>query len=84
MNIGRHAEFALQHRITGGQLPLTAEQFQDLLNLTFANELEAYPRMPNSWRRACRKYLRAFRQWVMPKAQQAFDQVCPQWWEFWK
>jgi hypothetical protein len=32
-------------------LLLTEGQFDDLVNLTFANELEPYPRMSRTWRR---------------------------------
>jgi hypothetical protein len=82
-NIRRSEDFAVTHRLTGEQLPLTNQQFGDLVNLTFANELEAYPRMSRSWRRGCRAYLQGFRQIAMSSARQAFDVLVPRWWKFW-
>jgi len=77
---------AVLARLTGERLVLTDEQFFDLVNLTFANELEAYARMPRTWHRGCRAYLQGFRHLAMPSARQAFDDVgpLPRWWELWK
>jgi hypothetical protein len=82
-NIGRRRDLAVTHRLTGERLLLADGQFDDLVNLTFANELEAYPRMSRPWRRRCRAYLQGFRQVALPGARQAFDAVGPRWWEFW-
>ncbi len=65
-NIGRPDGFAIEHRISGDLILLTADQFLDLVNVTFANELEPYPRMWRSWRRGCRAYLKTFRHLAMP------------------
>src|SRR5439155_1216386 len=82
-NISQRGDLAVVHRLTGERLPLADRQFDDLVNLTFANELEAYPRMSRPWRRGCRAYLQGFRQMAMPGARQAFDVLAPRWWEFW-
>lgn len=82
-NIGRCGDLAVTHRLTGERLALADGQFEDLVNLTFANELEAYPRMSRTWRRGSRAYLHGFRQVAMAGARQAFDAVSPRWWEFW-
>jgi len=82
-NIGRRGDLAVTHRLTGERLPMADRQFDDLVNLTFANELEAYPRMARTWRRGCWAYLQGFRQVAMPSARRAFDALRPRWWEFW-
>jgi hypothetical protein len=82
-NLSRAGDLAVTHRRTGERLPLTGRQFEDLVNLTFANELEAYPRMPRAWRRGCRAYLQGFLRMAMPGARQAFDALSPRWWRFW-
>jgi hypothetical protein len=43
-NPGPEGEFRVQHRLTDEWLPLTKTEFQDLLTLTLANTLEAFPR----------------------------------------
>ncbi|MDB6029102.1 MAG: hypothetical protein JWM68_5325 [Verrucomicrobiales bacterium] len=83
-NLGRDSGFSIQHRSTGELLPLTAAQFHDLVTLTFANTLEAFPRLSRSVRRNCRNYLRPFRNIVISGAQCAFDRFNTQWWEFWR
>jgi hypothetical protein len=84
----REGEFRVQHRLTDEWLPLTKIQFQDLLTLTLANTLEAFPRGSRIERRYLRKYLRRylrrFRDIAIPPAQRAFDQIDVQWWEIWK
>jgi hypothetical protein len=82
-NVGRGGDLAVEHRLTGERLPLADGQFDDLVNLTFANELEPYPRMSRTWRRGCRAYLQGFRHVAMIGARQAFDDIGPRWWEFW-
>jgi hypothetical protein len=83
-NLNRGANFAVEHRLTKELLPLSAQQFADLVNLTFANTLDAFPRL--SWRlpRACRAYLKPFRSLAMPSAQRALDGVSRPWWQIWK
>jgi len=83
-NLGRDGEVSVRHRSTGESLPLTATQFHDLVTLTFANTLEAFPRLPRRVRRSCRDYLRPFRGLAISGAQSAFDQINTQWWEFWR
>ena len=83
-NLGRDGEFSVQHRLTGDRLPLTIDQFHDLVTMTFANTLEAFPRLSWSVRRRCRAYLRPFRSIAISGAQSAIDRFDTQWWEFWK
>jgi hypothetical protein len=87
-NPGREGEFRVQHRLTDEWLPLTKIQFQDLLTLTLANTLEAFPRCSRierrHLRRYLRRYLRRFRDIAIPPAQRAFDRIDVHWWEIWK
>ena len=66
-------DFSVQHRLTGEWIPLTEGQFHDLITMTFANSLEAFPRCSWIWRRI-----------AIPPAQRAIDRIDVQWWEFWK
>jgi hypothetical protein len=83
-NLCRHGGFTLQHRLTAEWLPLNAAQFHDLVTMTFANTLEAFPRLSWSMRRTCRTYLRPFRGMAASGAQDAFARFDIQWWKFWK
>jgi hypothetical protein len=83
-NVGRCGDLVVEHRHTGVRLLLTDGQFADLVNLTFANELQPYPRMSRTWRRGCRAYLQGFRHLAMPGARQAFDDMGRRWWEVWR
>jgi Domain of unknown function (DUF6817) len=83
-NVGRTREFTVQDRRTTEWLPLTAAQFEALVTMTFANTLEAFPRLTWSVRRRCRSYLRPFRVIAIPGAQDAFDDLDARSWEFWK
>lgn len=83
-NLGRAGNFAVQHRVTGESLPLTQGQFDDLVTMTFANTLEAFPRLSWGVRRNCRAYLRSFRAIAIPAAQSAFDKLDAKTWEIWK
>jgi hypothetical protein len=87
-NPGPQGELRVQHRLTDEWLPLTRSQFQDLLTLTFANTLEAYPRCSWMDRRSLRKYLRGylqrFRDVAIPPAQRAVDRIDVPWWQIWK
>src|SRR5687768_12796330 len=75
-NPGRDGGFRVQHRVTDEWLPLTRTQFQDLLTISLANTLEAFPRCSRSDRRYLRKYLRRylrrFRDLAVPPAKKAF------------
>jgi hypothetical protein len=82
-NVGTRGDLAIAHRLNGERLVLANGQFDDLMNLTFANELVPYPRMSWTWRRGCRAYLQRFRCLAMSGARQAFDDLAPRWWEFW-
>jgi hypothetical protein len=87
-NLGRAGDLKVQHRLTDEWLPLTNAQFSDLVTMTFANSLEAFPRC--SWigrrigRRNLHRYLRRFHSIVIPTAQTAFDRIDARWWEVWK
>ena len=83
-NLGRDRDLKVQHRLTGEWLSLTNTQFSDLVTMTFANSLEAFPRAGWNARRNLRRGLRHFRGIVNPSAQSAFDRVDAQWWEVWK
>jgi hypothetical protein len=83
-NLGRPGEFTVQHRLTNEWLPLTTTQFHDLVTMTFANTLEAFPRMSWIMRRNCRRYFRRFRRTALAGAQKTFDGLDARWWELWK
>jgi hypothetical protein len=83
-NPGRKGEFRVQHRLTDEWLPLKKVQYQDLLTMTVANTLEAFPRCSWFWRRYLRMGLRQFRDIAIPPAQRAIDRIDVHWWEIWK
>jgi hypothetical protein len=83
-NLRRDEHLSVQHRLTGEWIPLTKAQFQDLVTMTFANCLEAFPRCAWNERRKIRRGLRRFRNDAIRPAQSAFDRIDAQWWEFWK
>lgn len=83
-NIHKDRNLSVQHRLTGEWIPLTKGQFQDLITMTFANSLEAFPRCSWKVRRGIRRYFRRFRNHAIRPAQIAFDRIEVQWWEFWK
>jgi len=83
-NPGREGELRVQHRLTDEWLPLTKIQFQDLLTMTIANTLEAFPRCSWFWRRYLRMGLRQYRDIAIPPAQRAIDRIDVRWWEIWK
>jgi len=77
-------DFSVQHRLIGEWIPLTDGQYRDLITMSFANCLEAFKRCPWHVRWNIRLGLRPFRKHAIPSAQNAFDRVDAQWWEFWK
>jgi len=83
-NLHRDGDLSVQHRLTGEWIPLTEVQFQDLITMTFANCLEAFPRCPWNVRLNIRRGLRRFRNHAVRPAQIAFDQIDAHWWEVWK
>lgn len=83
-NLHRDKDLSVQHRLTGEWIPLTEGQFRDLITMTFANCLEAFPRCPWNERRGIRRGLRRFRSEAIRPAQSALDRIEAQWWEFWK
>jgi hypothetical protein len=83
-NVGRAGQFSVQHRLTGEEIPLSSVQFQDLVTMTFANSLEAFPGCSWKVRRNVRSYLRVFQGIAVPPARNAFDRIEPKWWEVWK
>jgi hypothetical protein len=82
--LDKDRDFSVQHRLTGEWIPLTDGQFHDLITMTFANCLEAFPRCPWNVRRNIRRGLRRFRGIAIGPAQSALDRIEVQWWEFWK
>jgi len=83
-NPGREGEYRVQHRLTDEWLPLTKIQFQDLLTMTFANSLEAFPRCSWFERRSMCMALRHYRKFAIPSVQMALDRFDVRWWEIWK
>jgi hypothetical protein len=83
-NLHKDTDFSVQHRLTSEWIPLTAEQFHDLITLTFANCLEAFPRCTWNARRNIRRGLRRYRDKATRPAQYAFDRIDAPWWGFWK
>jgi hypothetical protein len=83
-NLHKDKDISVQHRLTGEWIPLTEGQFRDLITMTFANCLEAFPRCPWNVRRNIRRGLRRFRNIAIRPAQSAFDRIEARWWEFWE
>jgi hypothetical protein len=83
-NLRRDKNPSVQHRLTGEWIPLAKAQFQDLITMTFANCLEAFPRCAWNERRNIRRGLRRFRNHTIQPAQSAFDRIDSHWWEVWK
>jgi hypothetical protein len=84
-NINRPSGFSIEHRLTGERIPLTREDIRDLVTLSFANTLEALPRLSWRLRRACRHYLTGLQPFAPTAAQQALQATNnhPAW-QFWK
>jgi hypothetical protein len=83
-NLHKDKDLSIQHRLTGEWIPLTEGQFHDLVTMSFANCLEAFPRCPWHVRWNIRLGLRHFRNNAIRPAQSAFDRIEAHWWEFWK
>ena len=79
-NLDKERDFSIQHRLTGEWIPLTEGQFHDLITMSFANCLEAFPRCPWHVRWNIRRGLRRFRKHAIQPAQSAFDRIDAQWW----
>ena len=84
LNQGGGQDFSVQHRLTGEPIPLSDTQFQDLVTMTFANSLEAFPRC--SWDSAAKspQTPSAFSEHRYSTSPNAFDRIDAHWWEFWK
>jgi len=83
-NLPKNRDLSVQHRLTGEWIPLTEGQFHDLITMTFANCLEAFPRCPWTVRWNIRRGLRRYRNHAIKPAQNAFDRIDARWWEVWK
>ena len=83
-NVAREGDLKVQHRLTGEWLPLAKTQFHDLLTMSLANTLEAFPRCSWFWRRYLRWGVRPYRDFVIPSAQRAIERMDVHWWEIWK
>jgi hypothetical protein len=68
----------------GAAATLTVTVIPDGAAMTFANTLEAFPRLSWGVGRSCRAYLRPFRSLAIPGEQSAFARCDAQCWEFWK
>jgi hypothetical protein len=82
--LDKDRDFSVQHRLTGEWIPLTEGQYHDLITMSFANCLEAFPRCSWIARRYIRWGLRRFRGIAIGPAQIALDRIEAHWWEFWK
>lgn len=78
-NLNRQNGFCVKDRLTGELVRLERGEFADLVTLTFANTLEALPRLGWMQRRACRAYLRRFRDVAILPARRAFDETGRPW-----
>jgi hypothetical protein len=83
-NVGQAEGLRVRDRLTGQWLPLTPSEFRDLVTLSFANTLEALPRVSWRVRRACRAYLTSLRAVAPPAAQRALDDASGRRWQFWR
>jgi hypothetical protein len=83
-NVAREGDLKVQHRLTDEWLPLTKIQVQDLLTMTLANTLEAYPRCSWFWRRYLCWGVRPYRKFVSPPVQRAIARMDVRWWEIWE
>ncbi len=83
-NLHRDKDLSVQHRSTGKWIPITRVQFQDLITMTFANCLEAFPRCSWHVRRGIRRGLRRYWTAATQPAQNALDRIDVRWWEVWK
>jgi hypothetical protein len=81
-NVGRTEGLCVRDRRSGEWRPLTRGQFSDLVALSYANTLEALPRLPWGTRRACRAYLLRLREAAPPEALRVLDAT--RWWPFWR
>lgn len=82
--LGRADGYHILDRRAGTTVPITRGEFDDLLTLSFANTLEAMPRLPWGQRRACRRYLEQFREVAIPPAQAALAAAQGRRWAFWR
>ena len=71
-------------KVKAAELVLTQGQFHDVVTMTFANCLEAFPRCPWNVRRNIRQGLRRCRNNAIRPTQSAFDRIDADWCEFWK
>jgi hypothetical protein len=83
-NMSRVEGLAVIHRLTGEQIPLSREEFEDLVNVSCANTLEAIPRLPWDQRRRCRAYLARYAPVALPAAIAALDASGGAWWQIWR
>jgi len=83
-NLERPGSYSVKHRLTGENLTLSPAEFQDLVTMTFANTLEAFPRLAWNVRRNCRAYLRPFLGVTCTAVRTSFDRWDTRWWEVWK
>src|SRR5262249_31494265 len=74
-SVGRADGLRVRDRLSGEWLPLTHGQFSDLVPLTFANTMEALPRLSWLTRRACRAYLARLRGSGPPAAERGIGEA---------
>lgn len=83
-NIFRSDGFKVRNRGNGEVIILDVEKWKDLVTLTFANTLEAIPRLNWVTRRSCRSYLWTLYRSAPGVAQDALRNATPPVWEFWR
>ena len=83
-DLGKDRSPSMHHRETGEQISMSGTQHQDLLTLSFANSLEAFPRCSWNERRSLRSAIRCYRRFAIPAVQCALDKYYTKWWEIWK
>jgi len=78
-NFARNGDFKVQNRLTEDWISLTRDQFNDLVTMTIANSLEAFPRVSWIARRNLRRHLRRFRDIAVLPAPNVFDRLEAPW-----
>jgi hypothetical protein len=72
-NIPKKNGYSVVDRTNGKTIPLSSTEWLDLVDITFANTLEAMPHISWFLRRNCRKYLKQFGFVTPPPAKEALS-----------
>lgn len=71
-NFGLESDFRIRHRISGEQIPITRQQFRDLVDIEVANGLEMARRLPKEEQKRG-EYLAQYRPAAMTEARLDID-----------